>query len=93
MEAESRPEGGSLGRFPEIDLGIGVALPAENQGQPVAAPGTPDVEDPAFLTERLSAPVANHNGLVFSANLAGSSFCDRNHETFPLPRQKNGDRI
>ena len=80
----SVPQGESLRRLPEIDPGIGVALPAEDQGQPVAAPGAPDVEDPAILAERLSAAVADHNGFVFVATLAGSSFCDRNHENFPL---------
>jgi hypothetical protein len=84
MEAESRPEGESLRRFPEINLGIGVAFTAEDQGQPVAAPGAPDVEDPAFLTERLSAAVADHNGLIFVADLANPSFRDRNHENLPL---------
>jgi hypothetical protein len=80
----SFPQGESLRRLPEIDPGIGVALPAEDQGQPVAAPGAPDVEDPAILAERLSAAVADHNGFVFVATLAGSSFRDRNHENFPL---------
>jgi len=84
MEAESWPEGGSLRGLPEIDPGIGVALPAEDQGQPVAAPGAPDVEDPAILAERLSAAVAKHNGLVFVADLADLSFRDRNHENLPL---------
>jgi hypothetical protein len=83
MEAESRPQGGSLRDFPEIDLRIGVALPAEDQGQPVAAPGAPDVEDPAFPAERLSAAIADHNGFVFVANLADFSFRDRNHEPSP----------
>jgi hypothetical protein len=84
MEPESPLQDGSLRALPEIDLGIGVALPAEDQGQPVAAPGAPDVEDPAFLTERLSAAVADHNGLIFVADLANPSFRDRNHENLPL---------
>ena len=93
MEAESRPQGGSFKDFPEIDLGIGVALPAENQGQPVATSGAPDVEDPAFAAERSAAAVADHNSFVFVADFAGSSFCDRNHENVPDPPKKSTERI
>jgi hypothetical protein len=36
----------------------------------MTASAIPDVEDPAFLTKRLSTTIADHNGLVFAAYLA-----------------------
>lgn len=80
---EPLPEGLSSGDFPDIDRGVRVAFPAEDHRIAVAASVAPDVEDPAFLAQRLSASVAKHDGLVFSTNLANSACDDLNHDRLP----------
>jgi hypothetical protein len=70
----------SITGLPDINLGVGIALAAEDLRIGMAASAVPDVKDPAFLTKRLSATIANHNGLVFAAYLAVSALGYGDHK-------------
>jgi hypothetical protein len=72
--------------LPDIDAGICIALPAEDLRIGVATSAVPDIEDPAFFAEHLSATVADNNGLVFTAYLANPAFGCSNHESFVFPK-------
>jgi hypothetical protein len=72
----------SIAGLPDIDLRVGIALAAEDLRIGMTASAVPDVEDPAFLTKRLSATIANHNGFVFAAYLAVPAFGYGDHKGF-----------
>jgi hypothetical protein len=52
----------------------------------MTASAVPDVKDPAFFAQRLSATVADNNGLVFSAYPADPTLGYGDHKSFAFQK-------